>query len=726
MAGSEKNWMLRIGMLLVGFALVCLPAFGKTSTTRDAAYAIGNDATAAFIEQIQKPTFRDERLAAEVILIPENKGWLISILLPYIAPNNHRTRLPDLFVVPKAPSQTCDRFLASFKDRKVLSFINPERIKRDYQISFTQLDYFSISDTPFMAALQLANAFTDRIPQLVLASMKSPKRFLQTAVFASQYGLPIIPFRHGVVHDALDRLVRNKKVQKAYLVSDQETQTEMFDIGFPVESLSIDQINHYSIRKMGVKRIRNIITARPAVTNLRPRLLDTDMIHFVPYISLLRNAPLVLLKSKDGLLNEKRMVAFIRRHRIRPRTITVVGDYKLLHPIQIEDDLDEQIFGHKHTLERELMSRPEGEFAFPYGVGRLPFSKLPCISMYYARLAKLREIRRLRAPRFTMIANLDSDKRARLMLAESISRTTVQELRNFQLKGSEHYGQSPSNKRIWNEALNADLLIYEGHIEQFSLIKNTGNTKDLYQGYQAPLFSRFPFVVLQACHSLKNAELLLNKGVSGLVGSCSKIHSASGSAFIKAYIDAMLYGKVNTGEALRDAKNYALSLVKLKCARGHLEQDKTMRVALSFRLVGDPEVKLFPRHLTNPAKKRLMASFTGRRTVEISTPPAHYPLVETKGYQVALFPGAETAGIVSRLRDDPSSVRKLHSLYYFRLPIPPDRSGDPFVFASCEKSAARNISLRDPFNRWIYLLHYPRTEKVNSKIKLTFEESSLE
>jgi peptidase C25-like protein len=394
----------------------------------------------------------------------------------------------------------------------------------------------------------------------------------------------------------------------------------------------------------------------------------------------------------------------------------------LLHPIDIEDDLDEQVFGHKHILERELMSRPEGDHAFPYGVGRLPFSMLPCISMYYARLAELRDIRRSRAPNFTMIANLDSDKRARLMLAESISRTTVQELRNFQLKGSEHYGKSPSDSRIWTDALNADLLIYEGHIEQFSLIQNSGKSKDPYQGYQAPLFSRFPFVVLQACHSLKNAELLLNKGISGLVGSCSKIHSASGSAFIKAYIDAMLYGKVNTGEALRDAKNYALSLVKLKCARGHLEHDKTMRVALSFRLVGDPEVELFAGRLPSPVKKRLAASFSGRRTVEIATPPAHYPLVETEGYQLELFPGAETAGIVSRLRDDPSSVRNIQPLYYFRLPIPPGRSKDPFVFASCEKSAARNISLRDPFNRWIYLLHYPRAENINSKIKLTFEK----
>jgi hypothetical protein len=113
------------------------------------------------------------------------------------------------------------------------------------------------------------------------------------------------------------------------------------------------------------------------VTNLRSRLLDSDMIHFVPYISLLRHAPLVLLKSKRGLDNEKTIGSFIEQHRIRPRTITVVGNYDLLEPIELEDDLEEQVFGHKHKLEREVLSRPEGEHAFPYGVGRLPFSQLP-------------------------------------------------------------------------------------------------------------------------------------------------------------------------------------------------------------------------------------------------------------------------------------------------------------------------------------------------------------
>ncbi len=672
-------------------------------------------------QAFHRPAFKENRPIPDVILVPENKGWLISILLPYFSPDSNWSKLPDIFVVPETPSETCDRFLSSFKDRRILSFINPVRLEKDYRLRFSRLNYFSISDFPLKAALQLANAFTDRIPAVVVTSMKEPERFLRAAVFAGHYGLPLIPFQNIFKHDELNRLIAEKKVQNAYLVTDMNTQTEMFDIGFPVISLTIDQVLHYTIEKIGAKNVRNVIATRPMVTYQMARLLDSDMIHFVPYISLLRNAPLVLLNSKEGLKNEKTLTTFIDQYHIRPRTLTIVGDYHLIAPIDLEDDLAEQIYSHKHTLSRELLSRPEGDNAFPYGVGRLPFSRLPCISMYYARLAKLRLLRASRRPSFTMIANLDSDKRARLMLAESISRSTVMEFRNFHLKGSEHYGKSPSDARIWKEALKSDLLIYEGHIEQFSLVEKTGTVADPYKGFKAPLFSHFPFVALQSCHSLENAELLLNKGVSGIIGSCSKIHSASGSAFIKAYFDAILYENVNTGEALRDAKNYALSLVKLKCARGHLEHDKTMRVALSFRLVGDPEVELFAGQLQPPQNHRVSAQFIDQRTIEISTPSTYYPLVETKGYQIKLFPGAEAAGIVSRMKNGPTIVRKIHPLFFFRLDIPPNRSDKKFEFGDCRKNTARTISLIDPFNRWIYVMHYPRTVTENKTITLKFK-----
>ncbi|MBT4087481.1 MAG: hypothetical protein HOE30_03215 [Deltaproteobacteria bacterium] len=674
-----------------------------------------------FLGHFQQPVLRRKHLHPDVILIPEEKGWLISILLPYIAPGSNRTPLPDLFVVPETPSLTCDRFLSSFKNRKVLSFISPERIHKDYQIQFSNLEYFGISHIPFEAAFQLAEAFTSRSPEIVLTTMKNPEQFFHTAIFAGQLGIPFIPFRNQIERNALRSFIAKRKVQKVYQVSADKSQADRFHPGIPVIPLTLDLVVRYTVLNIGEKNIRNIITTRLMHQNPRSRLLDRDMIHFVPYISLLRNAPLVVLKSKDGLAYEREVTAFIDKYHIRPRTITVVGDYNLLSPIKIEDDLEEQIYNHKHKLERELLSRPEGDNAFPYGVGRLPFSRLPCISMYYARLAKLRKIRTTRLPEFTMIANLDSDKRARLMLAESVSRSTVLELRNLHLKGSEHYGNSPADSRIWQAALKSDLLIYEGHIEQFSLIKKIGSNKDPYKGFKTPLFNRFPFLVLQSCHSLENAELLLNQGVSGIVGSCSKIHSASGSAFIKSYFDAMLYEKANTGEALRDAKNYALSLVKLKCARGHLEQDKTMRVALSFRLVGDPEVELFTGRLPLPVKQRLSASFVDQRTIEISTPPAFYPLVETEGYQLKLFPGSETAGIVSRSQNDLASVRKIHTFHFFRLDIPPHRSEDQFVFSDCQKNTARNISLKDPFNRWLYVLHYPRVEAADSRILLEFE-----
>lgn len=721
MAESIRYRSCRMKFLTVTAMLVVLlqldgnPLYGNSG--RNSVNINGGNSPRYF----QQPVAGKKHLNHDVILIPEEKGWLVSILLPYITPGSNRTALPDLFVVPDTPSLTCGRFLSSFKNRKVLSFISPEQIYKAYKTRFSNLEYLNINHIPFMAAFQLAEAYTSTTPEVVLTTMNNPEQFFQTAIFAGRVGIPFIPFRNRIERKALNSFIKKQKVQKIYLVSDTKIQPDGLIPGNPVIPLTVEQVIHHTILKIGKKNIRNIIITKPGLENSRARLLDRDMIHFVPYISSLRGAPLHMLTSEDGLMNERSVTAFIDRNHIRPRTITMVGDFDLLKPIKIEDDLEEQIYQHKHTLERELLSRPEGDSAFPYGVGRLPFSRLPCISMYYARLAKLRKIRSTRSPEFTMIANLDSDNRARLMLAESVSRSTVLELRNFQLKGSEHYGKSPADSRIWEDALKSDLLIYEGHIEQFSLIKKTGSDEDAYQGFKAPLFDRFPFLILQSCHSLKNAELLLNKGVSGIVGSCSKIHSASGSAFIKSYFDAMLYEKANTGEALRDAKNYMLSLVKLKCARGHLEQDKTMRVALSFRLVGDPEVEPFAGRLPAPMKQRVSASFVDPRTIEISTPPAFYPLVETEGYQLKLFPGAETAGIVSRSKKNQQEIRNIHSFHFFRLNLPSHRSDDQFVFSDCQKTTARNISLKDPFDRWLYILHYPRTDTVDASIMLKFE-----
>jgi len=95
--------------------------------------------------------------------------------------------------------------------------------------------------------------------------------------------------------------------------------------------------------------------------------------------------------------------------------------------------------------------------------------------------------------------------------------------------------------------------------------------------------------------------------------------------------------------------------------------------------------------------------------------------VETEGYQMRMFPGSEAAGIVSRLENDPTGIRNIHTFHFFRLNIPPNMSGGQFVFGDCEKNTARNISLKDPFNRWLYVLHYPRLEAVDRKTVLKFE-----
>lgn len=105
-----------------------------------------------------------------------------------------------------------------------------------------------------------------------------------------------------------------------------------------------------------------------------------------------------------------------------------------------------------------------------------------------------------------------------------------------------------------------------------------------------------PIVFLQSCESADDGVLwrLDELGGVGLIGSMTSIHSGAGSAMLNAAMSSALYRGGTLGEVLRDAQNYMLCIEELKGRRGHKEQAKGVRVALSFRLWGDPELHLLP------------------------------------------------------------------------------------------------------------------------------------
>lgn len=215
-----------------------------------------------------------------------------------------------------------------------------------------------------------------------------------------------------------------------------------------------------------------------------------------------------------------------------------------------------------------------------------------------------------------------------------------------------------------------------------------------------------PLVILQSCHSLEEkwSPRALTLGGAGLLGTTTNVHSASGSSFVKAYLDSLLYSGETQGGALRDARNYFLCLGKLRAARGHKQQAKAYRVGLSFRLWGDPEVPVLPPRRRHPKREPVRAR-AEQGVIRITIPDRMLPDVRTQKYHARLFPGSQVAGIVKSVKN--KEQRHLMPLYYFPLSSNalPLKEGTRLTHAG--DKTVRVVHLLDEIGRRAYVLYFP-------------------
>jgi hypothetical protein len=233
---------------------------------------------------------------------------------------------------------------------------------------------------------------------------------------------------------------------------------------------------------------------------------------------------------------------------------------------------------------------------------------------------------------------------------------------------------------------------------------------------------RRPLVILQSCHSLGEplGEVIFTAGAAGCIGTTTNVHSASGSAFIKSFMHGILYRGDTVGEALRDARNYFVSLAWLKDKRGHSEQPKVYRVALSFALWGDPELRILHGKPRKPKKGPADATFVAPDRVRLDIPFHRLRQVRTPAYVARMAPGAETAGIVMRIKNKP--YRRLAPLYFFRVRVPDGFYQRRYGTVRREDGELnRTTFLPDPFGRYCYLLYYPEKELRHEAAELLFE-----
>jgi hypothetical protein len=407
----------------------------------------------------------------------------------------------------------------------------------------------------------------------------------------------------------------------------------------------------------------------------------------------------------------------------------------------------------RYTVRAEPFVITQSDQLAALGVGRIPLESLGDASVFFARGLLRDRLLVHRPSRLLMIANCGSGRTA-LPLCETMSRNTASEFKNFGVHVDEFYGTPPQAPAILTAAQSAQLILYEGHLLYQDLIDPPIVRRSLAQNYpldqedlegivgpiggsendampmprvvaaeptsqhlQGPL-EGFPIVVLQSCESLDDAVLwrLDELGGAALIGSMTPIHSGCGSDLLNAAMTSLLYRGGTLGETLRDAQNFMFCVEELKARRGHKEMAKGVRVAMSFRLWGDPELQVFPMGLSPPQQSPVRAEWIGSDTLRIHMPDSRLPEARSEKYVANMFPNSQGAGLV-KIQDD--SMKRILPFYSFCVPLPERLAKSGATQLEPPRIDARRVNARiDRSRGLLYLVYYPDQENPGESVDL--------
>ena len=734
---------------------------------------------AEYAAGLERPTSRPSTRAAtkatvDLLVVPEDDTRLIPSVAALAGRLSASGRVPALVVSTGAEYQPeMDLFLRQLKpqQRLVLRMGGARRLIGDRRKADAAIE---LGQSLTQASLEIAERFWGTTEKAVVVRAKDPSAILLASALAGHMRVPLIPIEDGIDGKVIKSRLAKMKVRQLLAVTARGAAGRAWlnDLPQQREVLDVRQAAERLVRTIGPKHVRNIIVVRAPDTETLPSATSP----LAAYLSLVRRAPIAFCQSAKGERVESDVLAFIKTHGLKPETITLLGDHQAIGVINL---CDPKTLG-QYAVEIEPCSGPLAGGAAAYGVGRIPQTGLPDASLLIARGVTRAQIIGRRQPRVLMIANPQTEY-GLLPFAETVSRVTAEEFKNLRLPVDEFYGKAADRPEILQASAKAHVIVFEGHVTDqllfrdptppeplpegdipviagdagtgglvdlgrlgpawrvaptdggsisaearpwpaaVSAIPETGQAAPAQQEALRPDLDGLPLVILQSCHSLDQivAAKVFRQGGVALLGTVTSVHSASGSSFAKAYCDGMLYRGQTVGEALRDARNYFLCLAKLKAQRGHKEQAKVYRVAMSFRLWGDPEATVLPK---KPARARLApvsAKFVAVDKVQITTPGRFLPECRTSKYIARMFPGSQAAGIVKRLKG--KEHRRLMPTYFFVLPTPEGFTDGRYAGLRGEGDAVRRaVFMTDSAGRNIYLLHFPEKDKRRDEITLQF------
>ena len=414
------------------------------------------------------------------------------------------------------------------------------------------------------------------------------------------------------------------------------------------------QLQNELIRTLGRESITAVIVANPR--DREGMFSPSSLSLLAPLESGLHKAPLILTTSRQAEKVEAQVLKVLDEQQLDPEHIILVGDELALRSHRVKDPVLEaggpEARGGGTEIRVELFSEVHRKRPQEFAVGRIVSEGAAQGSVLLARQIHGRT--RTRRRPVTFLTNADSV----FALGETISRTTIAELRNVGIPVDAYYRDAVTSERIQRSLTHSDILVWEGHPRDLTLEEQGGISAKM-----APVF-----VVLQGCYTLDRSDpfILIEKGTQALVATTAAVYSAPGSAFARALFDTLLHDSADIGSAVRYARNYLLGLAKLQEHRGHTEWQKTYRAALSFALWGDPTIADLPFSVSEASVAAVKWSHSGDR-LKLRIPISRLPAVSVDHYRVRPVSRSMLGGLV--LREEGSELRRLKQLYFGSMKI---------------------------------------------------------
>jgi hypothetical protein len=427
----------------------------------------------------------------------------------------------------------------------------------------------------------------------------------------------------------------------------------------------------YLRRQLANGPIDTLVIANPADVKRSTGVMSP----LAPWVALTKRAALVFTNAAGDNVGAAVETALKHRALRRVDNLMLVAD---LLAIPMERRPNPIPDGKDPYIEMEPLT-PTGFQPFTFATGRLFNADPSVVALVLARERLLASGRS--APRTALVA---SNAGGGLPLLETFSRNTAKELRNRGYETTALFGDQVTKDDLRRLLPQQDVFLWEGH--HSTLIKDYALPE-----WTEPLQPSLLF--LQSCLALQDykAQPLLERGALCVVGSSTRIYSASGGAFALCFFNALLYDQHSTGSSLRQAKNFLLAYARLKEKRLGKDAKLTaanLRSAWAFTLWGDPTLRLPPPESPDDALRPVRHTVRGN-VITLALPDAAHDPALTAKYKARMLPNGRLAGLVSK---DPDADRK---------PLV------PFVFAEVALPHAPSdrtpaLHTRLPSRRWVF------------------------